>query len=329
MSVTKVGLELSDSRRYEWWAIVGPLPEPTVGGFLVTPHDQTRYLEAPARVGPLRLRSGGQPLVEWLTCEPHTLFGVAKFVSWPIIVEGEDGGERGSAAHRQTSRLVHRLVCLLALGWDEPWQERCTAQGSVGSPPRMPDSWPPPPIWRGSADPELPSRGEPLPQWIPGAWDVISGDEVLGGIASFWHQGLLASPRHPSLAAVAYTAAIEQMASWLAAHGEREIPEGSMRRRVDAAIGLVANDEDVELLRPLYAVRSGTAHGGRLYGIETAVGAFYNLRYIPGDAVRGTRPVLQSDLTDDLQLFTRRLQAVRRVARLLLLRGLVLRVIPS
>jgi hypothetical protein len=74
---------------------------------------------------------------------PHTLFGVTKFVSWPVIVEGEDGGERGTSAPRQVSRLLHRLVCLLALGWDEPWQERCTPIGSQGMPPQVADSWPP------------------------------------------------------------------------------------------------------------------------------------------------------------------------------------------
>ena len=39
------------------------------------------------QVGPPRLRGGDKALVECLTCEPYTLFGVTKFVSWPIIVE--------------------------------------------------------------------------------------------------------------------------------------------------------------------------------------------------------------------------------------------------
>lgn len=313
---------MSNAESYHWWAIIGPIPSPTVGGFLVTPHDQTRRLAGTAHVGPLRLNGADTPLVEWLTCEPHTLFGVSKFVSWPIIAESADGGERGTPAHREASRLLHRLVCLLAVGWDEPWQERCTPQSAQSLSPQIPESWPPPPFWHGAPGPDLSARDEPLPSWIPAAWDSLASDDVLSGIASFWHQGLLASPRHPSLAAVAYTAAIERAAFWLAAHGDERIPAGSGRRRVDAAIALVADEDEAELLKPLYAARSRTAHGGRLHGIETVTGAFFSLKYIPGDIARGIRPVLQSDLTDPLQMFTRRLQTARSVARRLIMHAL-------
>ena len=61
---------------------------------------------------------------------------------------------------------------------------------------------------------------------------------------------------------------------------------------------MVANDEEAEFLKPLYMIRSGAARGGRLHGIETVTGAFFTLRYVPRDSARGTRPVLQSDLSD-------------------------------
>jgi len=100
---------------------MGPVPAPPAGGFLVTPHDQTRCLAGTPQVGPLRLRAGEKAFVEWLTCEPHTLFGVSKFVSWPIIVQGAGGGDRGTEAHREASRLLHRLVCILSLNPPTKW----------------------------------------------------------------------------------------------------------------------------------------------------------------------------------------------------------------
>src|SRR5260221_14442951 len=75
-----------------WWAIIGPIPTPPSGGLLATPHDQGRALAQSVTVGPLQLADGGRALVEWLTCEPDTLFGVTKFVSWPIIVTGSAPG---------------------------------------------------------------------------------------------------------------------------------------------------------------------------------------------------------------------------------------------
>jgi hypothetical protein len=92
---------------------------------------------------------------------------------------------------------------------------------------------------------------------------------------------------------VTYTAAIEQAASWLRDHGDTEIPAGGGRQRVDAAIAMVADEQEAELLEPLYALRSSTAHGGKLHGIEPVTGAFFALRYVPSDGVNRTHPFLQ------------------------------------
>src|SRR5258708_5749841 len=127
-----------------WWAIIGPIPTPPSGGLLATPHDQGRALAQSVTVGPLQLADGGRALVEWLTCEPDTLFGVTKFVSWPIIVTGSAPGQRGEISYREGSRKLHRLVCLLALAWGEPWQERSAPGSPDAIPLRIPDSWPPP-----------------------------------------------------------------------------------------------------------------------------------------------------------------------------------------
>jgi hypothetical protein len=313
---------MPDVTHYPWWAIIGPVPTVPAGGFLLTPHDQTRRLMGKPQVGPLRLRGGEKALVEWLTCEPYTLFGVTKFVSWPIIVEGDEGDERGTAGHRHASGLVHRLACLLSIAWDEPWQERCTPQSPRNQSPQIPESWPPPPLWHGPSQPERLPVDVPLASWTARAWEAMETDEGLAAMASFWHQGLLASPRHPSFAAVAYTATIERAAAWLANRGDIPAPAGSLSRCVGTAIALVASDEEAKILGPLYKIRSGTAHGGRLHGTEIATGTFFTLRYEPGDAGSGKRPVLQSDLTDPLQLFTRRLQTARQISRRLIMRSL-------
>jgi len=121
-----------------WWAIIGPIPTPPSGGLLATPHDQGRALAQPVTIGPLQLAGGGRALVEWLTCEPDTLFGVTKFVSWPIIT-GSAAGRRGDIPYREGSRQLHRLVCLLALAWGEPWQERSAPGSPDAIPPHIPD----------------------------------------------------------------------------------------------------------------------------------------------------------------------------------------------
>lgn len=57
--IRKTVEQLPDVTPFPWWAIIGPAPTPPVGGFLVTPHDQTRRLMGAPQVGPLRL-SGGE-----------------------------------------------------------------------------------------------------------------------------------------------------------------------------------------------------------------------------------------------------------------------------
>ncbi len=300
-----------------WWAIIGPIPTPPSGGLLATPHDQGRALAQSVTVGPLQLADGGRALVEWLTCEPDTLFGVTKFVSWPIIVTGSAPGQRGEISYREGSRKLHRLVCLLALAWGEPWQERSAPGSPDAIPLRIPDSWPPPPFWRGSADADLGRSDEELPTWIPAVWDIITADQELAAAASFWHQGLLATARHPSLALVAYIASIEQTARWLESGGHLAKSKGA-RQRVDAAIALVASDGERMVLSPVYRIRSGTAHGAALHSTETVLGAYFSLNYMPGDPAAGSRPTLEPDLPDPLQVFTRQLHTAKTVAQRLI-----------
>ena len=293
-----------------WWAIIGPIPTPASGGLLATPHDQGRALAQPVPVGPLQLAGGGRALVEWLTCEPDTLFGVTKFVSWPVIVTRSAAGRRGDIPYREGSRQLHRLVCLLALAWGELWQERSAPGSPDAIPPHIPDSWPHPPFWHGSAEADQGRSDEELPSWIPAVWDIVTSDQELAAAASFWHQGLLATARHPSLALVAYIASIEQTAKWLESGGRLAKSKGA-RQRADVAIALVASDEERTVLSPVYRIRSGTAHGAALHSTETVLGAYFSLNYIPGGPMAGSRPTIEPDLTDPLQVLRRSFTPLR------------------
>jgi len=173
------------------------------------------------------------------------------------------------------------------------------------------------PFWRGSADADLGRSDEELPTWIPAVWDIITADQELAAAASFWHQGLLATARHPSLALVAYIASIEQTARWLESGGHLAKSKGA-RQRVDAAIALVASDGERMVLSPVYRIRSGTAHGAALHSTETVLGAYFSLNYMPGDPAAGSRPTLEPDLPDPLQVFTRQLHTAKTVAQRLI-----------
>jgi hypothetical protein len=96
-------------------------------------------------------------------------------------------------------------------------------------------------------------------------WGVITADQELAASASCWHQGLLATARHPSLALVAHIASIEQTAKWLESGGRLAKSKGA-RQRVDAAIALVASDEERMILSPVYRIRS-VRHTERRYTV--------------------------------------------------------------
>jgi hypothetical protein len=205
------------------------------------------------------------------------------------------------------------------------------APKSILPPAIRPGVLAPTPGWDGHEP--APSRVDnDLPTWLGTGWTQLNENPRLSIAASFWHQGLLAAPAHPSLALVAFTAAIEGLTNLLAESGE-EVPD--MRRcktcksssgataRVKAACALVGDPVATRALHKLYDRRSKTAHGAQLHGIEDAAGDFFSFVYTPADNSSGTAAKLTPDQENRRQAFAlTELQAARFASRTLLLRYL-------
>ena len=255
-----------------WWALVGPAALLEPSGFLTTPRDSFRALDGVYRLGELRLEPGERQLVDYV----HILAkGWSKPVSWPIIVSASAEGNWQLVA-LQAARLLHRLCCLLSLAWGEPWQVRLAAQLVSHFPPEVPDSVLVPNVeWLVNLDSD--EQGyrdpQPLPQWLQAAWHRLETDLAsvrLAPALSLWHEGILLQSEHPSMAMVAYVAAVEQVAEpVLDDAGVR-----SARQTFWSAIEKAASAGDFAELRnaDAYDKRSATSHGGALHGIELEFG---------------------------------------------------------
>lgn len=266
-----------------WWALVGPalLLEPS--GYLTTPHDSFRALDSVYNLGELRLEPGDRVLVDYVHMVAK---GWSKPVSWPIIVSGAVKADWPSVA-RKAARDLHRLCCLLSLAWAEPWQVRLAPQLTSYFPPEVPE-----PVLVPNADwlvdldssEEHPRDPQPLPEWVTTVWTRFHQrlmPSVVDSALSLWHEGILLQAEHPSMAMVAYVAAVENVAEpVLDSAGHR-----SSRKTFWDAISKVASGDDFDALKRAdpYGKRSATSHGGALHGIELEFGHMLLQPIGPGD----------------------------------------------
>lgn len=319
----------------DWWALVGPLPLAAPTGIITVPHDRTRTLAEPCRVGPLWLRPGGRLYRDYRSLEPRQLAGVGTAESYPIIVEGAwadcrvafpSGDLRDQQSdERCASMALHRLCCLLALAWSEGWQVRSAPQDPRTRPPEVPESWPPPPMAPTPSSPD--PDPQQIPSWVGGAWEALAEDEALASALTFWHKGLLLAPEFPSFTLEAWVGSIEASARADAIRVIAESDETSRQsgaaRRFWNTVGLVADNEEVDQLKAwkVWDKRSAVAHGGRTYGIETLFGSLFLLRYQP--SMLGEPARIEIDEADPAQFFILRiLPIVRNVAARLLYKAL-------
>jgi hypothetical protein len=73
----------------DWWAIVGPSPQPNTAVFDYVVHDKTRRIATGQTIGGLRLTSATTPFIEHTRNEPISLEGSTQDETWPILVEGK------------------------------------------------------------------------------------------------------------------------------------------------------------------------------------------------------------------------------------------------
>lgn len=258
----------SEGEEHEWSAIIGPTHE-RVGG-------TEKRISGAVTLGRFRIESADSVFVEPDTSHQRSLSGWAIQKSVPIRVYGTSRGYSWESASVRAARDLHTVCGILTMALEMPTMVREAA---------APVEWgirqvPPHPPWytgiRGEV-PILDVREIPevdLPDWVDGAWERVQESPRLLGALDAFLEGSLMAARHPSLAAVSFTATIETIATRIY---KLEICEGCRERRglskaFKASLRLVTDEETASLLDGVYSARSKTVHAGRFHGDETTPG---------------------------------------------------------
>ena len=251
-----------------WSAIVGYASERIGGG--------EKRLADEATVGSLRLISAETLLTEPDTSHQVSLSSWAIHASTPIRVYGSSRGYSWDAASPRAARDLHTLCGLLSIAWNSPIVVREAAAPLDWGDRHVPRY---PPWYRSlddSTDEERPAGGEAvtLPPWLDEAWARTQSAAYLVAALDAFLEGARSASRHPSLAAVAFTASVETIASRLyrLQHCAACKSSRGIGRAFKAALRHVVGEAEASVLDSVYSQRSKTVHAGVLHGGETRPG---------------------------------------------------------
>ena len=299
----------------DWWAIVGPSPQPNTSVFDYVVHDKTRRLVAGQTIAGLHLTSPATPFIEHTRSEPISLEGITQDESWPILVEGKTPASVHLEHDVATARRVVKIAVLLSIAWGEPWVVRSAPFRSAQIKPNIPEPWPYPPgmeveepwsLRMIASDPDN-YQPEILPEWISRAWTLSDEDPKIWGAALTWNEGHLLQARHPSFAVVAFVSALEALTFSKIAQNRLGLSiEDDMksRERVRTILRLELGGKDAErIINVIYNSRSRAAHGAKLQGFESSLGAWSAVT-VRREEIEGSMiPVMHSDPDDKVHKF--------------------------
>jgi hypothetical protein len=254
----------SGEQQFEWTAIIGS-PVERMGG-------TESALSGPAVIGPFTLSAMAHPLREaWSQPGNPSLGSWSTGSSWPILVSGHNRGYDWNKAGRAAAFDLELLCALLTVASDHDCfvvREGLAPLdwGTRTAPETLP--------WQClPAEPEKQedrSTAWSLPTWTAQAWEHLVAHPWLAAAVTSYHEGAQAALKHPSLALVAYIAAIEAVSSRLLV-ASRCTECGStkhIRARFQAALRLVRDDATAAFIGNAYRPRSKTVHQGILHGGE-------------------------------------------------------------
>jgi hypothetical protein len=257
---------------HHWTAIVGYTSE-RIGGM-------EKRLAAEVTVGPMRLESTDTILIEPDTSHQYSLSAWAIQASVPIRVYGSSRGYAWQAANVRAARDLHILCGLLSVALEAPIMVRDAAAPLAWGERQVPAC---PPWYRGGPGGEAADQSARTveaaapPAWLDSAWARTQAAPYLVAALDAFLEGVHVAQRHPSLAAVAFTASVETIATRLyklqscAACGTRF----GLGRAFKAALRQVVDEDEAKILDSVYAARSKTVHSGRLHGGETIPGVIF------------------------------------------------------
>jgi hypothetical protein len=117
-----------------------------------------------------------------------------------------------------------------------------------------------------------------VPSWIGNAWTRLTNEPELAMLLTTYHEGLLLEgANHSSYGLLASVAVVEAIGN----RAESKLPKCEDCRQVTgagarfrAALARVVDDDLADDIRIAYSRRSGTAHAGKLHGMEPFGGTF-------------------------------------------------------
>ncbi|MFI7160484.1 hypothetical protein [Micromonospora chalcea] len=253
---------------HEWKALVG-LPAVRFG-------NGEAFLAEPGQVGPFTLTPAAKPFREiaFNPAEP-SLHGYVHQISLPLIVRGKSPGYSAQASLGGAARDLNKLCGLLSIAWNSCMVVRDTPRPIARSLPE-PETI----SWQagftdGPVTPIPASKARHIPEWADTAWRMIQTKSRVADAVAIHHEGLRSEVSHPSLALVAFIAAIEGISQII----YREERCTTCRSHLDISakfretLRLVLNEEEAAALEVAYSPRSLTVHRGRLHGSEIAAGS--------------------------------------------------------
>jgi hypothetical protein len=252
----------SDHHEFHWFTLI--TSEPVLG-------QERQVLQEGGQVGGLHIRPSG--VIYWED-KPYkvSLDGVSVTSCMPVIVEGDDRGFNFDSASTVASRRVACLCSILSVMLDSRWtikqsphnrKVRVPTIGPRTSPPEHPEQM-------------MAHDTVSLPDGLAEAWDRVGHDQVLANALAVYQQGLDVCEDHPSLALVAFVAAVEGVGARYEelVRCEKCGAQIGARRRFTAALSVIRSKADAAPLIAAYGPRSETVHEGVLHGSEAAAGAF-------------------------------------------------------
>ncbi|MEV7038503.1 hypothetical protein [Amycolatopsis sp. NPDC051061] len=261
----------TDGEPIPWTAIIGPGPD--------RPGHRASRLGTAVSVGPMRLASTEQLLVEPDLLTQQPLSGWAITHSVPILVSGTSRGYDWTPASIHAARALHTLCGILSVATDDTIIVRATPAPVDWGTRHLPAS----PAWYqhpdGMTDEFSLADAKTFdpPEWVEPAWNRCQEQAYLIAAMDAYLEGLQLMTSHPSLAAVSFVASVEAIAARLFKFERCETCKN--RKDLDlafkAALRKVSSDDDAEVLDSIYNSRSRTVHDGRLHGGETTPGVPY------------------------------------------------------
>ncbi|WP_316762443.1 hypothetical protein [Streptomyces herbicida] len=260
--------------------------------------DRTGILAGPRSLGPVALAPGGVMMREYVPTPDRVDQGPGVRHTFPLLASGAVTCYAWEPVESAAHRCLRRACALLSLATGSLWIPRTypTRRTEDSEGLRVPavvgasrNSH----LDDAGGDGEVPADAETfeLPGWTAGAWQLLDTDRELDTAVGAHYEALsLEAHRHPSLAHLAFVAAIEGFGMRLVpdapcrCHSECTHPKGVAQARFRKALKTVMTQKEIkQLASDAYPLRSFTGHRGTLFGSEHTFGYWPTSLFKPGD----------------------------------------------